>query len=72
MRGMCISTAWNKIDGCTTADVPNFPVYHCNVRCVLGIPALYCCSVGSHPPVTVQNLAEATSLQFVVAAKSTV
>ena len=33
VRGMCISTAWNKIDGCTTADVPNFPAYRCNVRC---------------------------------------
>lgn len=37
---------------------PYFPVHHCNVCCILGILALYFCSVESHPPITVQNLAE--------------
>lgn len=53
MGGTCTSTAWNKTDGCTTAGVPKFAVYCCNVHCVLGIPALYFCSVGSHPPLGV-------------------
>lgn len=70
--GYCTSTAWNKTDGCTTADVPIFAVYCCNVHCVLAIPALYFCPVGSYPPLPVQNLAETTNLQFVTAARSTV
>lgn len=54
-----------------TADVLDFPVHLCNVRCALGIPALYFCSAGSHPLVTVQDLAE-MSLWFAPPAKSTV
>lgn len=50
MRGMCISTAWNKIDRSTMVDVPKFPVNHCSVRYVLGIPAVYFCSAESHNP----------------------
>lgn len=69
---MCTSTAQNKTDGCTTADIPNFAVYCCNVHFVLGIPALYLCSLRSYPPLPVQNLAETTNLQFDTAAKSTV
>lgn len=50
VRGMCISTAWNKIDGSTMVDVPKFPANHCSVRCVPGIPAVYFCSAGSLSP----------------------
>lgn len=34
VRVMCTSTARNKTDRCTRADVPNFAEYCCNVRCI--------------------------------------